>query len=340
MKKSSIYLIAFHFLFWLLYTLIFYTIGTKYSSYSVIRGNFLITTAVQIGLIYFIRYYLFKRYYEKGKPVLFLFLALVSVLYFIPIVRMISMITLKINVTFSKLFTIDLLIAYLVTLTIAFIYIAVTLLRQKEKKKNELADFEREKKEIELFALKSQIDSHFLFNTLNNIYGLALKKSDLTPLSILYLSEILNFVIYETKNNFYPLAKEIQLIKYFIELEKMRYGNSFSIEFEADAKDEDSYVTPLILFTFLENSFKHGISKTTNNPWVKIRIKSSVSEIFFEIENSIPENHDNQGQDGSKGVGLENIRRRLALLYPQMHKLVTRRTENSFYTGLTLYKSY
>jgi LytS/YehU family sensor histidine kinase len=305
-----------------------------------IPGNIFITTAVQIGLVYFIRYYLFKKYYEKGKPVLFSFLALVTVLYFIPIAWMISMIIFKINVTFSGLFTIDLLVAYLVTLVIVFIYIAVTLLREKERKKNELTDFEREKKEIELFALKSQIDSHFLFNTLNNIYGLALKKSDLTPQSILYLSEILNFVIYETKNDFYPLTKEIRLIKYYIELEKMRFGNSVSIDFEADEKDDGSYITPLILFTFLENSFKHGVSKMMHNPWVKIRLKSSVSEIFFEIENGIPENQDKSGQDGNKGIGLENIRRRLALLYPQMHKLVTRRTENSFYAGLTLYKNY
>ncbi len=253
---------------------------------------------------------------------------------------MITMLVFKINVTFSGLFTIDLLIAYLVTTVIVFIYIAVILLREKEKKKVEIADFEREKRDMELFALKSQIDSHFLFNTLNNIYGLALRKSDLTPQSILYLSEILSYVIYETKNDFYPLTREVRLIRYYIELEKIRYGNSFSIDFEADEKDDDTYITPLILFTFLENSFKHGVSKTMNNPWVKIRLKSSVSEIFFEIENSIPENQDSSDKQGNKGIGLENIRRRLALLYPQMHKLITRRSENSFYAALTIYKNY
>jgi len=340
MKKSRIYQIMFHFLFWLLYTLVFYAVNKKYSVNTFIPYNTFITTAVQISLVYFIRYYLFEKYFEKGKPVLFSFLALSSILYFIPVVWMMTMIIGKINVTFSRLFTIDLLLAYLVTLVIVFIYISIILLREKERKKNELAHFEREKKEMELFALKSQIDSHFLFNTLNNIYGLALKKSDLTPQSVLYLSGILNFVIYETKNDFYPLSKEIQLIKYYIELEKMRYGDSFIIDFEADNKDEDSCITPLILFTFLENSFKHGVSKTMHNPWVKIRLKSSVSEIFFEIENSAPENPDNSSQDGNKGIGLENIRRRLTLLYPQMHKLITRRDENSFYAGLTLFKNY
>jgi LytS/YehU family sensor histidine kinase len=120
----------------------------------------------------------------------------------------------------------------------------------------------------------------------------------------------------------------------------MRYEDSFSIVFEATDVDEDSCITPLILFTFLENSFKHGISKTMQKPWVKIRLKSSVSEIFFEIENSVPLNPENVGQERNKGIGLENIRRRLTLLYPQMHKLITRSDENSFYAGLTLYKNY
>lgn len=340
MNTRRIYIILFHFIFWLLYSLVSYAISIKYNAGIIIPGKNFITTAVQIGLVYFIRYYLFTKYFVNGKPVLFAFLAILLILYFIPVTWMIAMLAFKINVTFSGLFTIDLLIAYLVTLSIVIIYISITLLREKEKKKNELADFEREKRDMELFALKSQIDSHFLFNTLNNIYGLALKKSDLAPQSILYLSEILNFVIYETKNDFYPLTREIRLIRYYIELEKMRYGNSFRIDFETDDKDDDSYVTPLILFTFLENSFKHGVSKTMHDPWVRIKLKSSVSEIFFEIENSIPGNQHNSDKEGIKGIGLENIRRRLALLYPQMHKLITRRTDNSFYAALTIYKNY
>jgi LytS/YehU family sensor histidine kinase len=271
---------------------------------------------------------------------MFLLLSLSLILYSIPVAWIIAMIMSDINVTFSLLFTIDLLIVYLVTLAIVFISVSIMLLREKEKGKSEQSQFEKEKKEMELFALKNQIDSHFIFNTLNNIYGLALKKSDRTPQSVLLLSEILSFVIYETKNDFYPLSKEIHLIRNYIELEKMRYGESFSINFEADDIIDNSFITPLILFTFLENSFKHGVSKTVHYPWVKIRLKSSVSEIFFEIENSIPQNPDNSGQDGNKGIGLENIRRRLTLLYPQMHKLITRKSENSFYAGLSLFNNY
>lgn len=340
MRKTKLYHIIFHFLFWLLYFLAFYAISAKYKLNAGIPYSTFITTTVQIVLVYFIRYFLFRKYYQNGRPMLFLLLALSSILYFIPVVWMITMIVFNINVTFSRLFTLDIILTYIVTLVIVFISVSITLLLEKERKKNELAHYEREKKEMELFALKNQIDSHFLFNTLNNIYGLALKKSDLAPRGILLLSEILSFVIYETKNDYYPLSKEIQLINNYIELEKMRYSDSFNIDFDINDISEDSFITPLILFTFLENSFKHGVSKTMHNPWVKIRLKSGVSEIFFEIENSVPGKSDSPSQDGNKGIGLENIRRRLALLYPQMHRLITRRDENSFYAGLTLYKNY
>ena len=340
MKRIRLYHIILHLLFWVLYTVVFYAVSTYYNINTIIPFNIFITAAVQISLVYFIRYYLYNKYYKKGKSVMFFLLSLSLILYFIPLVWIIAMIMSGINVTFSLLFTIDLLIVYLATLAIVFISVSIMLLREKERGKSEQAQFEKEKKEMELFALKTQIDSHFIFNTLNNIYGLALKKSDRTPHCVLLLSEILSFVIYETKNDFYPLTKEIQLIRNYIELEKMRFGDSFSIDFEVNDIIDNSFITPLILFTFLENSFKHGVSKTTHNPWVKIKLTSKVSEIFFEIENSIPENQNGSGQDGNKGIGLENIRRRLTLLYPQMHKLITRKSENSFYAGLSLFKNY
>jgi len=229
MKRIRLYPIMLHLLFWVLYTLVSYAVSTYYNINTAIPFNIFITAAVQISLVYVIRYYLYNKYYKKGKPVMFFLLSLTLILYFIPLVWIIAMIMSGINVTFSSLFTIDLLLVYLVTLAIVFISVSIMLLREKERGKSEQAQFEREKKEMELFALKNQIDSHFIFNTLNNIYGLALKKSDRTPQCVLLLSEILSFVIYETKNDFYPLSKEIQLIRNYIELEKMRFGDFWRI---------------------------------------------------------------------------------------------------------------
>jgi LytS/YehU family sensor histidine kinase len=246
------------------------------------------------------------------------------------------MILAGINVTFSRIFTTELLVIYFITFALVTISLSVKLMLERNKEKNEIIAIENQKREIELFALKNQIDSHFLFNTLNSIYGLSLKKSDLAPKAILLLSEILSYVIYETKKDFYPLSHEMQLINNYIELEKIRWGKEISIKFETDGNVENSFVAPLILFTFVENSFKHGVAKTLDNPWVSIRVSVGQDEMFFEIENSIPKQVANNLPLSSKGIGLDNIVRRLNLLYPNMYYLSSKVNENSFYVRLTL----
>jgi LytS/YehU family sensor histidine kinase len=246
------------------------------------------------------------------------------------------MIVLKINVTFSRIFTSNLVLSYIITFSLTFIFVTVRLLREKELERNRFAEIEKQKNEIELFALRNQIDSHFLFNTLNNIYGLSLAKSDLAPKSVLLLSEILSFVLYETKKDFYPLANEINIINNFIELEKMRWGDDVSITFDVNGDLDNSFITPLILFTFVENSFKHGIAKTLHNPWVKINLSKTVNEICFEIENCIPTKSMITKPLMNDGIGLENIKRRLNLLYPNSYYLVSKISENSFYIRLTI----
>jgi len=251
-------------------------------------------------------------------------------------VRLLAMVLTGINVTFSRIFTTELLIVYVITFILVFIAVSIRLINEKEQEKKEISEIERQKKEIELFALKNQIDSHFLFNTLNNLYGLSLNKSDLTPKGILLLSEILSYVLYETKKDFYPLNNEIELINNYIELEKMRWGKEFRVDFIVHGNTNNIFITPLILFTFVENSFKHGISKTTDNPWLSIKISNHLNEITFEIENSIPALISSPLKPENAGIGLENIKRRLNLLYPNNYFLSTKVNENSFYVELIL----
>jgi hypothetical protein len=296
----------------------------------------LVTVASQVFLVYLINSFLFRKYYQAGKQTHFYSLAILSIIYVIPVIRLIVMIAAGINVTFSRIFTSELLLVYFITLALVTITLSVKLINVRNNEKDELKAIENQKREIELFALKNQIDSHFLFNTLNSIYGLSLKKSDLAPKAILLLSEILGYVIYETKKDFYPLSHEMNLINNYIELEKIRWGKEISIKFEAVGDTTNSFVAPLILFTFVENSFKHGVSKTLANPWVSIKLSVGQDELFFEIENSIPLHAANNLKLNSKGIGLENIKRRLNLLYPNMYYLSTKINENSFYVRLTL----
>lgn len=335
-EKTKAYKIFFNLLFWGLYSFGFYQLDKSYGNNNILPYNQIITITTQVFLVYFINYFIFRRYYERGKQVEFFLYSLLLILYLIPVFRLVAMIVFKINVTFSRLFNEGLLVLYIVTCVLVFISISIRLLKKRDKEKWERNEIENQKREIELFALKNQIDSHFLFNTLNNIYGLTLKKSDLAPKSVLLLSEILSFVLYETKKDYYPLNSEIHLINSYIELERMRWGDEINVNFEVSGNISNIFITPLILFTFVENSFKHGIAKTPDNPWIRIKISKGVSEVFFEIENSLPAMKEDNSQRRIDGIGLVNIKRRLNLLYPNNHYLVSRVDETSFYVGLTL----
>jgi len=335
-EKVKLYKIFFNLLLWGLYCFIYYQINRHYSKESIIPYDLIITIALQVFLVYFINSSYLWKYYEKGKQVIYFLLSLALILYLIPVIKLVVMILFNINVTFSRLFTADLLLIYIITFILVFISISIRLIIEREKEKRFFSEIEYQKREIELFALKNQIDSHFLFNTLNNIYGLALKKSDLAPKGILLLSEILSYVLYETKKDFYPLASEIHLINNYIELEKMRWGDEVDVIFEINGNTNNAYITPLILFTFVENSFKHGIAKTIDNPWVKIKVSTGLNEILFEIENSVPLVKESNAINSKDGIGIMNIKRRLNLLYPNNHYLISKMDEKSFYVGLTL----
>jgi len=177
----------------------------------------------------------------------------------------------------------------------------------------------KEKVETELKMLKSQIHPHFLFNTLNNIYALALQKSDQAPEAIIKLSELLDYLIYHGENEFVPLKKEIALIEHYIELEKLRYGDRLQSSFEKTGDPDKVKIAPVLLLPFVENAFKHGISQSRDKVWLKILLEISNRSINFHIENSKPGSSSKISIPG--GIGLENLKRRLAILYENRYTL-------------------
>lgn len=336
MKNHSETKILFHLLFWGIYLLGFYLAIRFYGNVTPQPYPLIILVGTQIALVYLITYPLFDHYYKKTGEIQFFFLSASLILYFLTTTRILGLLASKTEVTISSLFTRELLLGSIVSFILVFGFVYIRLLRLKDEEKRERLEMERQSREMELFALRNQIDSHFLFNTLNNIYGLALMKSDLAPRGILLLSEILSFVLYETKKDFYLLEHEIHLIHNYLELEKMRWGDEIRIDFQIEDDIKDQFVTPLILFTFIENSFKHGISKSVDNPWIKIKLSTRINEIVFHVSNSLPDSSDDVILPEGKGIGLENIRRRLNLLYPQRYFLKTSKDDNSFNIELIL----
>lgn len=177
-------------------------------------------------------------------------------------------------------------------------------------------NLESERKEMELQFLKSQLNPHFLFNSLNNIYSLAYQKSDKTADAIMKLSEIMRYMIYESNTPTVALSKEVDYLKNYIELQKIRFKDGAFIEMTLNGEIDDQKIVPLMLISFVENAFKHGVVNDPEEP-VKIDIIANQKILHFSVINK----KNNQNKDAQGGVGLPNVERRLQLIYPDRYKL-------------------
>ena len=222
-------------------------------------------------------------------------------------------------------------LAFIVLTTLIKLSKAWFEVQETEKK---IARINEEKINAELNALKSQINPHFLFNSLNNIYSLSRKSSEKTSASILILSDMMRYVLYETRSKTVKLSDEVKFMNNFVELQKLRIDERSSIELEVDLDNKKLKLAPLIFLSFLENSFKHGVKGDTGTTFAKFKLKSLKSELFFTAENSKAQN--DSMDEKNQGVGLENVKRRLEILYPQRHELVIQNLENIFRINLKL----
>jgi two-component system, LytTR family, sensor kinase len=167
--------------------------------------------------------------------------------------------------------------------------------------------------QAELNYLKSQTNPHFLFNTLNNIYSLARDKSDLAPESILRLSKILRYMLYETSGPYIAIEQDLKIIDDYIALERLRYDDSLRVNFNHDLEDPKQALPPLLLIPLVENAFKHGVSETRELPFVDIHLSIKNRQLLFVVKNSTG---DPSSDDKAKeNIGLSNLRRQLELLY-------------------------
>ncbi len=190
-----------------------------------------------------------------------------------------------------------------------------------------------EKKEAELKYLKSQINPHFLFNTLNNLYGLSIEQSKKVPGLILKLSDFLDFALYESANEKIEVGKEIKLVKDFIDLETERYPNRVAVNWEIEHSILDKKMAPLLFIPLVENAFKHGVREELREAKIDLTLRREKDHLVFTVKNSLPRDDWN---DGSSGIGLKNLRRRLELLYPNTHNLYYEEGEVFFTAVLEL----
>lgn len=220
-----------------------------------------------------------------------------------------------------------------IILTYALKYTLIAFITQ-----NELLRLQKEKLELELNALKSQIHPHFLFNTLNNLYSLTLKNSEKASEVVLKLSDIMRYVLYQANENKVLLSKEIAFVKNYVDLQRIRYNQKYTIHFEVEGKIYEQLVAPLLFIDFVENAFKHGLEKRFNDGFVDIKFIYNNNQINLKVINS--KGQSDQESDMQKpeqsGIGLTNVKKRLLLIYGAKHQLEINDKEAEFIINLNI----
>ena len=214
-----------------------------------------------------------------------------------------------------------------------FFLIALTFYERQYK----ISKTNEQRKMVELKALKQQLNPHFLFNTLNNLYALAVEKSDKAPEVIEKLSNILDYMLYGSDKKFVSIQKEVDLIENYLALEQVRYDDRVLVSFK-NSITENLTIAPLLLLTFVENAFKHGVSQELKLATIKINLATEKENIIFNIFNTKPSTNIQKKSASKKPIGLINIEQQLKLLYPNTHDLKIEETPESFSVQLKLKK--
>ncbi|MEE4116317.1 MAG: sensor histidine kinase [Marinilabiliaceae bacterium] len=326
-----------HTIFWIVVWL-FYKYFLGYNSASKVYVNWFSALLLPLTMIstYIMVYGLIPRYLLKKDYSLFAlksFYLLVFTCYMIAVILyacLIIILDFNINLMppMSKNFLFVLILVLLVLGAVSSISILnhnLKTISSNKELQNKILATQLQLKEQELYYLKSQIHPHFLFNTLNTIYGMAIKNSEHTPDMILRLSNLLDYILYQVNKPVVSLKEEIEHIKEYIELEKVRFKDTLKVTFISDNIDDDIETAPMLLIPFIENAFKHG-AIIDGYLRIEIRLKMKGDRLDFSIRNSVSET----GNNSDGGLGLENLGKRLDAHFPASY-ILEHYVENSYF---------
>ncbi|HMK03909.1 MAG TPA: sensor histidine kinase [Ferruginibacter sp.] len=335
--------IVLHILFWCFY-FVFYFLTFRAKAEPVKLA--LITAAVSLPYQLFFTYsqisFLIPRFLIKRKHLAYILLTLlfakiacnIAILTYQSIV--IPMETGKpANIPWHWLYTINLrhVLPLFSMLTICGIAVAIKLLKRYYLENDRNQKIEQEKTLMELEMLKAQVHPHFLFNTLNNLYSLTLTGSNDAPIVVTHLSGLLRYMLYECNEKEVPLNNEIAALKKYVELEKLRYGNRLDVSFSCSGQTNGQTIAPLLLLPFVENSFKHGASQQLDQCWVNLHLHVDNHAFSFNLSNSCSKE---RLPAINGGIGLQNIQKRLDLIYAGAYNLVITQQEEMYAVKLTV----
>ncbi|MDN3595436.1 histidine kinase [Zunongwangia endophytica] len=313
-----------HVLFWSIY-FIFNMLrwGSFYQDYILsLKGN-LLGFPIHMFLCYFSVYFLIPTFIYKKRYILFSIILFFAIFCMVIIKFELTYFLISSNVWPEGPETHSLTANYIIQMMLGEFYVisfftAIKITIDYISTNQKAAKLEQSKLETELRFLRSQISPHFFFNTLNNIYALTLEKSQKAPEVVLKLSELMRYLLYETKNKRQSLEKEILCIQNYLDLERIRYGDNLNVEMEISGEILGKELSPMLLIPFVENAFKHGVNENIGNVFIKIILKVEDDFLYFEVANSVSQKRKKKLPKQLKpsgGIGIKNVKKRLELGY-------------------------
>lgn len=321
-----------HTLFWLtIYVLWTYMKSGSTFCITYLQVN-LVNVAIYMSAYYILRHLQLPYLYDRGKIVLFALSIFIMSILFYTFWRSMGLLWMDELRGFGQR-PFMMMTGYLIS-TVQFYSPAMALLaweshHDRKKEQERIRELEQEKLSTELKFLKAQINPHFLFNTLNNLYSYVLIQSPKAPDMVMQLSGILDYVLYKSQQKSVALRKEVETIEHFIALEKIRYGERLQVTYKAEG-DLSLPISPLILLSVVENAFKHGASGDIDRPKISILIQTENNEIKCKVWNTKSQHQAELNDAYKEGIGLSNIKRQLNLIYPNNYKIAINDEEETF----------
>jgi sensor histidine kinase YesM len=286
------------------------------------------------GIIYYaLPFYIFKNRYWAGISIIIVLVIVAAVSSPIAQIYVLNPIreSFKFQVKHTSVF-LSFMGGLRGSMTIAGFAVAIKLVKYWYFKREENAALEKEKLKAELQLLRGQLHPHFVFNTLNSIYSLALKGSDRTPGAILKLSDLMRYMFTECSGPSISLSREAEMLRSYIDLARSRYNERIDIQVNIQGNLSDKEIAPLIFLPFVENSFKYGANEMLEDAWISIDLSVDNHILKFKVMNGKPQGINTV----SSGIGLRNVQKRLSMLYPDAHELRITEDDDSFIVVLTI----
>lgn len=338
-KKYRIYFYVFY---WIC-VVVFFTLlwGTRYNNYWICFYNELVFLPVKIGVTCFALNFIIPKLLYKRKYVEFGVASALSMflggffqrllVYFSPIPF------LGLSNPNTALFDPTEILNHIINITsVMIIPVVIKLHSHQLDNEKKIFALSQQKTKAELLFLRNQIQPHFFFNVLNDLYAMALKKSDKTPDMILKLSDLMRYVLKESTEDFVPLEKELNYIQNYIDLEKMRYGKRIKVNVNYQGDFQKYKIVPLLLLPFVENAFKHSTTNDVAGEWINIDFSLMENQFTLFVENSYDAEIE-INKNISSGIGIKNVRERLNILYPDKHFLEYKKSANLYISKLSIY---